>query len=119
MKHHTFKSESALRDYLPKLVTLSCWFEVTPEPDDEWTVSVKDDVAHIAFAPNRVIDTSDPDTFIAPDGTKLVAKPQDGCPGCVFFNRTGAHVHGTVCGDAPACSDGDRADGKSIIWVKA
>lgn len=116
MKYHTFKSESALRDFLPKLVSLSCWFEVTPEPDDQWTVSVKDDVAHVAFAPDLL---SGEESFIAPDGTLLVAKPSDGCAGCVFFNRTGEHVHGTVCGDAPACSEDDRTDKRSIIWVKA
>lgn len=31
------------------LVTLSCWFEVIPEPDDTYTVRVKQDVAHLAF----------------------------------------------------------------------
>lgn len=115
MKHHTFKSESALRDFLPKLVSLSCWFEVTPEPDDQWTVSVKDDVAHVAFAPDLL---SGEESFIAPDGTLLVAKPNDGCAGCVFtFGDT--KVHGTSCIAAPECGPGARTDNRSIIWVKA
>ena len=115
MKHHTFKSESALRDFLPKLVSLSCWFEVTPELDDQWTVSVKDDVAHVAFAPDLL---SDEESFIAPDGTRLVAKVQNGCEGCVFtFGDT--EIHGTSCIGAPECGSGVRADSQSIIWVKA
>lgn len=31
------------------LTKLSCWFEVTPIPDDRYEITVKSDVAHAAF----------------------------------------------------------------------
>ena len=46
----TVEGETQLQQLVAHLCTLSCWFEITPEPDDMYTVSVKEDVAHLAFA---------------------------------------------------------------------
>lgn len=46
----TVEGEIELKKLVAHLCSLSCWFEITPEPDDMYTVSVKEDVAHIAFA---------------------------------------------------------------------
>ncbi len=47
----TVPSEKSLSKLLAHLIKLSCYFEVTPECDDRWTVQVKSDVAHVAFSP--------------------------------------------------------------------
>lgn len=39
----------ALAEKLAHLATLSCWFTVTPLPDDEYEISVKGDVVQAAF----------------------------------------------------------------------
>lgn len=46
---YTARSTEKMQAIVARLVTLSCWFEVTPEPDDTYTVRVKQDVAHLAF----------------------------------------------------------------------
>ena len=65
-----------------------------PEPDDQWTVSVKDDVAHVAFSDANLsgVRTFRPgdqpndtyDRIIANDGTVFVAVSRDGCTGCAL-----------------------------------
>lgn len=45
----TVYGEQALRDAVQHIIGLSCWFEVEPEPFDRWTITVKDEIAHIAF----------------------------------------------------------------------
>jgi hypothetical protein len=42
--------EKQLQQQLLHLAQLSCWFEVTPLPDDQYSILVKKDVAHLAFA---------------------------------------------------------------------
>ena len=54
----TLPSEESLTKLLPHLVKLSCYFEVTPESDDRWTVQVKSDVAHVAFSPEVLASLS-------------------------------------------------------------
>lgn len=46
---HTATSTAQMRLIVLHLTTLSCWFEVTPEPDDRYTITVRRDVAHLAF----------------------------------------------------------------------
>ena len=43
------RSTLEMRAIVMHLTTLSCWFEVTPMPDDEYDIDVKEDVVHIAF----------------------------------------------------------------------
>jgi hypothetical protein len=39
----TVQGEPALRDVVGYLCGMSVWFEVTPEPDDRYTITVKVD----------------------------------------------------------------------------
>ena len=36
-----FPNEAWLKIALSQVIQLSCWFEVTPEPDDKWMITVK------------------------------------------------------------------------------
>lgn len=49
---HVATSTEEMQKIVMRLTTLSCWFEVEPEPDDEYSITVKKDVAHVAFPKN-------------------------------------------------------------------
>lgn len=46
---YTAANVDQMRLIVLHVTTLSCWFEVTPEPGDRYTITVKRDVAHLAF----------------------------------------------------------------------
>ena len=52
-RKYTANSTEKMQAIVRHLTTLSCWFEVTPEPDDTYIIEVKQDVAHLAFAKNN------------------------------------------------------------------
>lgn len=43
------RTEAEMQAVVLHITKLSCWFEVTPMPDDEYVITVKEDVAHVAF----------------------------------------------------------------------
>lgn len=45
----TAKSTTEMAYMVAHIASLSCWFEVTPLPDDKYEIEVKRDVAHLAF----------------------------------------------------------------------
>lgn len=54
MKQESFETRTAqstaeMAAMVAHIVTLSCWFEVEPIPDDRYEITVKSDVAHVAF----------------------------------------------------------------------
>lgn len=53
IKRIVLTSEETIRRVTAGLITASAWFEVTPLPDDEWEVAVKDEPHYL-----RVIDES-------------------------------------------------------------
>lgn len=48
-KVFTVHSTAAMQMVVAHIVTLSCWFAVTPLPDDEYEIAVKADMTRAAF----------------------------------------------------------------------